>query len=61
LGRLLPRDRNDGSTGGGRVNIPDAGGAERALHIQRELRDRLRDSGRTSDELQYIDRLLRRF
>jgi hypothetical protein len=40
---------------------PDAGGAERALHIQQELRERLRDSGRTLDELQYIDRLLRRF
>jgi len=61
LGRLLPRDRNDGSAAGGRVGIPDAGGAERALRIQQELRDRLRDSNRTPDELQYIDRLLRRF
>jgi hypothetical protein len=61
LGRLLPRNRNDGSTAGGRVDIPDAGGAERALRIQQELRDRQRDSNRTTDELQYIDRLLRRF
>lgn len=61
LGRLMPRDRNSGATIGGRVNIPDIGGAERALRIQQELRDRLRDSGRTIDELQYIERLLRRF
>lgn len=48
---------------------PDSGGrsprstfgAERALKIQEELRQRLRDSGRPQDELQYIDRLLRRF
>jgi len=36
-------------------------GAERALEIQEELRQRLRDAGRSPVELEYIDRLLRRF
>ena len=59
--RLRPRNNSDGSASGGRVDIPDPGGAERALRIQQELRNRLRDSGRTVDELQYLERLLRRF
>ena len=61
LGRPFDRERNDGSTTSGRVQIPGDSGAERAFRIQQELRDRLRDSGRALDELQYIERLLRRF
>jgi uncharacterized protein (TIGR02302 family) len=61
LGRPFDRERSDGSTASGRVEIPGDSGAERALRIQQELRDRLRDSGRAIDELQYIERLLRRF
>ncbi len=61
LGRPFDRERNDGSTASGRVEIPGDSGAERALRIQQELRNRLRDSGRPVDELQYIERLLRRF
>lgn len=63
LGRLLQRDGNNGLATNGRIQIPgkDAGAAQRALRIQQELRDRLGDTGRPADELQYIERLLRRF
>jgi len=43
------------------VQIPDQMDIQRAREILRELRDRRGDRGRPTDELQYIDRLLRRF
>jgi len=43
------------------VQIPDQMDLQRAREILRELRDRRGDRTRTLDELQYIDRLLRRF
>ncbi len=63
LGRPLQSRENNGSSpdDGRRIGIGEGNGAERALRIQQELRDRLRDSGRPLDELQYIERLLRRF
>ena len=43
------------------VQIPDQMDIQRAREILRELRNRRGDRTRPSDELQYIDRLLRRF
>jgi uncharacterized protein (TIGR02302 family) len=43
------------------VQIPDQMDLQRAREILRELRDRRGDRTRPSDELRYIDRLLRRF
>jgi hypothetical protein len=62
LGRRYNPERSLGfTTDSGRRSPLSTFGAERALKIQEELRQRLRDSGRSPDELQYIDRLLRRF
>jgi len=43
------------------VQIPDQMDVQRAREILRELRNRRGDRNRPTDELQYIDRLLRRF
>ena len=43
------------------VQIPDQMDIQRAREILRELRNRRGDRTRSTDELQYIDRLLRRF
>ena len=43
------------------VQIPDQMDLQRAREILRELRNRRGDRTRSLDELQYIDRLLRRF
>ncbi|MCZ6591260.1 MAG: TIGR02302 family protein [Alphaproteobacteria bacterium] len=63
LGRPLnQRDSIGGLTPDGRrQNIEGTLGAERALRIQQELRQRLRDEGRSPIEIEYYLRLLRRF
>lgn len=60
--RLRPREGSDGfATDGRRENIDGNVGAERVLEIQRELRQRLSEQGRSPDEIEYFLRLLRRF
>ena len=60
--RLRPRDGSDGfATDGRRENIEGNLGAERVLEIQRNLRERLREQGRSPAEIEYFLRLLRRF
>ena len=63
LGRRLPRPRSDGGTPDGvrKYGIGNGLGAERVMEIQRDLRNRLRDRGRSPAEIEYILRLLRRF
>lgn len=62
LGRQLePRRDGDGTAPNGGRNALGTLGAERVLEIQRDLRNRLRDEGRSPLELEYIERLLRRF
>ncbi len=53
----------DGNRGFSRddVDVPDEGDIQRAREILEELRERAGDRGRTQDELDYIERLLRRF
>jgi hypothetical protein len=60
--RLRPPDGSDGfATDGRRENIEGNLGAERVLEIQRNLRERLRERGRSPSEIEYFLRLLRRF
>jgi uncharacterized protein (TIGR02302 family) len=60
--RLRPREGSEGfATDGRRQNIDGTVGAERVLEIQKELRERLREQGRSPDEIEYFLRLLRRF
>lgn len=61
LGRPFQNGGNDGAPDSRRLNIGNGLGAERVLEIQKDLRKRLLDPNRPPDELQYIDRLLRRF
>lgn len=62
-----PRDplgrpqRAQGPDLGTSVKVPDAIDAQRAREILEELRKRSGDSLRPQDELDYIDRLLKRF
>ena len=60
LGRLLQqRDGSNGfATDGRRENIDGNLGAERVLEIQRNLRERLREQGRSPVEIEYFLRLL---
>ena len=43
------------------VEVPDESDVQRARQILEELRARAGERGRPTDELDYIDRLLRRF
>lgn len=63
LGRpLQPDDRNNGDArSAGQNPIGDGEQAVRALKIQDEIRQRLRDQGRPEEEIDYLLRLLRRF
>jgi uncharacterized protein (TIGR02302 family) len=63
LGRPTePDDRNDGDArSAGQNPIGDGEQALRALKIQDEIRQRLRDQGRPEAEIDYLLRLLRRF
>ena len=60
--RPRPREGSEGfATDGRRENIEGNLGAERVLEIQRNLRERLREQGRSPAEIEYFLRLLRRF
>lgn len=63
LGRpVQPDDRNNGDArSAGQNPIGDGEQALRALKIQDEIRQRLRDQGRPEAEIDYLLRLLRRF
>lgn len=63
LGRpIQPDDRNNGDArSAGQNPIGDGEQALRALRIQDEIRQRLRDQGRPEAEIDYLLRLLRRF
>ncbi|GAA0550416.1 TIGR02302 family protein [Rhizomicrobium palustre] len=58
-----PLGRNTGNTGrgGSDVKIPDAQVLQRARDILLELRKRAGQQGRSKEELDYIDRLLKQF
>jgi hypothetical protein len=43
------------------VKVPNAGEAQRARAILEEIRRRAAERGRPPEELDYLDRLLRRF
>lgn len=58
LGRPLP---NSGPDFGLATKVPTKADAQRARELQRELQDRASQPGRPKLELDYIDRLLRRF
>ncbi|MFA5954990.1 TIGR02302 family protein [Hyphomicrobium sp.] len=66
-GGSSPRDpfgrpqRAQGPDSGNSVKVPDAIDAQRAREILEELRKRSAESLRPQDELEYIDRLLKRF
>ena len=62
-GDLFGRGPSAGSRGfaRGRMEIPDEAGLRRAQELLDELRRRAGDQGRTPLELDYIERLLRRF
>jgi hypothetical protein len=53
--------RSEGTDFGNSVKIPDEIDVQRAREILEELRRRMGDPSRPSLELDYIDRLLRRF
>ena len=63
----VPRDplgrpqRSEGPDFGNSVKVPDEADAQRAREILEELRRRLSDPLRPTLELDYIERLLRRF
>jgi hypothetical protein len=61
LGRAFSDDERDGGITGGDVEIPDKAALERAREILNELYRRAGQSRRPKPELEYIDRLLRRF
>ncbi|NKB48308.1 MAG: TIGR02302 family protein [Alphaproteobacteria bacterium] len=63
LGRRLGRQEGDNGINpdGRNQNIEGTLGAERVLEIQRDLRERLREQGRSPLEIEYFLRLLRRF
>jgi hypothetical protein len=46
---------------GDSVKVPNAGEAQRARAILEEIRRRAAERGRPPEELDYLDRLLRRF
>jgi uncharacterized protein (TIGR02302 family) len=50
-----------GAISGGNVKVPDKDALERARQILEELRKRDGDRGRTQQELDYLDRLLKQF
>ena len=58
-----PLGRAEGANGsvGGTVKLPDASTLERARAILQELRRRAAQPGRSKQELDYIDRLLKEF
>ncbi len=59
-----PLGRNQGSQGninGGNVKVPDKDALERARGILQELRKRSGERGRSKEELDYLDRLLKEF
>ena len=60
LGRA-PRETTDGSDPGLLTKIPDQIDAQRAREILEELRKRLGDQQRPAIELEYLERLLKRF
>ncbi len=61
LGRPLPGSEWQGAVGGGRVKIPDKAELRKAREILDELYRRAGQRDRPEPELDYIDRLLRRF
>jgi uncharacterized protein (TIGR02302 family) len=61
LGRAPNEGRVDGSDPGILTTVPDQIDAQRAREILEELRKRLGDQQRTPAELEYIERLLKRF
>ncbi|MEA1675442.1 DUF4175 family protein [Nitrospirillum sp. BR 11163] len=58
LGRQMT---GQGATSTDSVKIPDHGDLQRAREILEELRRRASEAGRPKEELDYIDRLLKRF
>ena len=57
-----PLGRNAGATGfGGNVKLPEAAQLARAREILNELRRRAAERSRPPEELEYLDRLLKRF
>ncbi|MEQ9528382.1 MAG: DUF4175 family protein, partial [Parvibaculaceae bacterium] len=58
FGRPMPQS---GMTTGEDVAVPDRIDMQRARQILEELRERARELGRPEIELDYLDRLLRRF
>ena len=61
LGRPYEGGNRDGGRAGGHVDVPDRGALEQAREILRELHRRAGQRHRSSQELDYIERLLRRF
>jgi hypothetical protein len=62
--RVDPLGRPVGANGqllGGALNIPDIGDLQRAREILDELRRRAAELGRSQEELDYIERLLKLF
>ena len=55
------RTEGAGGLGGGNVKVPDKSTLERAREILKELRKRAAERGRSKEELDYIDRLLKQF
>jgi len=56
-----PLGRSQGANGGNEVKLPDQSQLQRARAILQELRRRASEPGRSREELDYIDRLLREF
>lgn len=56
-----PLGRPIGEAFGQGVDIPEKSDAQKARELLRELRRRLSDGERTEDEIDYLERLLRRF
>ena len=61
LGRAFSGEERDGGITGGDVDIPDKAALERARELLGELYRRAGQATRPKLELDYIDRLLRRF
>jgi hypothetical protein len=61
LGRPYEGGNRDGGRAGGHVDVPDKGALEQAREILQELHRRAGQRHRPSQELDYIERLLRRF
>jgi hypothetical protein len=56
-----PPQKTDGPDMGSAVKIPDEIDMQRAREILEELRRRLGETGRPPVELEYLERLLKRF